>query len=212
MKSPEIPVKIPALEITGRIGEFQFPAAPIRRWNWKNSPTGKLSRTDRQARIRTRKREYGQRVLTFAEIAKIVSNPRFIDLSHRRFTRLLVVGYAGIGIDVRPNGEKKSYRLWRCKCDCGQFIITRANSLLMGKTRSCSCLRREKAAARFRALHLVERQLGKDALLGMERLSAMTCASNILSNALGLLPEVNGNEPNDARVDLPPVPSRGRRV
>jgi hypothetical protein len=131
-----------------------------------------------------RKRQYGDRPLTFAEICKVVSNPRFIDLSHRRFTRLQVVGYSGTGVDT--NGKR--YRLWRCKCDCGEFIITRATSLLMGKTRSCSCLRREKARARFRALHFVERQMGAEALAGLERLSGMDHATTILANALGSLP------------------------
>jgi len=171
----------------GKQSEVRSISAPIR---------CAKTRAGRQARILKAKRQFGDRPLTFAQIG-VVSNPRFIDLSHRRFTRLLVVGYAGIGIDVRPNGEKKSYRLWRCKCDCGQFIITRANSLLMGKTRSCSCLRREKARARFRTLHLLERQLGAEALVGLERLSGMDHATTILANALG---------------SLPPVPDRGRHV
>jgi hypothetical protein len=211
--------------------------------------SAKLNRSKRQARIRTRKRQYGDRVLTFAEIGKIVSKVRFINLVgrqfglltvesyqgtrpqghgtvrlwlcrcrcgktivtqtssllaghtkscgcsrrgkhfrnllHSRFSMLTVVGYSGVGYDSRG----KTGRLWRCKCDCGEFIITRANSLLMGKTRSCGCLRRDKASARFRTLHFLERQLGKDSMAGFERLSGMTYATTILKNALGSLPK-----------------------
>jgi hypothetical protein len=109
----------------------------------------------------------------------------FRNLLHSRFGMLTVVGYSGVGYDSRG----KTGRLWRCKCDCGEFIITRANSLLMGKTRSCSCLRRDKASARFRALHFLERQLGKESMAGFERLSGMTYATTILKNALGSLPK-----------------------
>lgn len=249
MKSPKIPVKIPALEVTGKTGEFQFPAAPIRRWNWKNSPTGRI------ARILARKRQYGQRPLTFIEIARILSNVRFIDLTGRQFglltvesyqgtrrstkgrcltyrvwrcrcscggmitTRtssllsghakscgcsrrgkrfldltsrkfglLTVVGYSGIGVD--DNGKRT--RRWRCRCDCGEFIITRAQSLLAGKSISCGHIRRDKARARFRALHFIEKKMGKDAIAGIEQLSAFTHGDAIWSTALSAAKQMNG--------------------
>lgn len=33
---------------------------------------------------------------------------------------------------------------WLCKCDCGNTVVIRANSLLMNSTKSCGCLNREK--------------------------------------------------------------------
>jgi hypothetical protein len=97
---------------------------------------------------------------------------RFVSLVGSQFGdgKVVVVGYAGVGIDANTG---KHYRRWRCKCACNKFFITRATSLLQDKTRSCGCLRIEKARARFRALHLIERQLGKQAIAGIERLAQM---------------------------------------
>ena len=61
----------------------------------------KVSRSKRQARILARKRQYGDRVLTFAELGKIVSNPGFIDLSSKIYGRWRVLGYWGVGLDGR---------------------------------------------------------------------------------------------------------------
>jgi hypothetical protein len=129
----------------------------------------------------------GDRPLTFAEIVKTLSNPDFIDLTGQRFTRLVVQGYWGVSAQGRCG--TKRMRAWTCKCDCGMTRVILANSLRRGKSRSCGCLRREKAAARFRALHFIERQMGDEALAGIERLSAMDHCEQILSNALGSLPK-----------------------
>lgn len=57
------------------------------------------------------------------------------DLTGRRFTRLEVISFSHRNINRY---------LWNCKCDCGNHITVRSCSLLMGKTKSCGCLRKEK--------------------------------------------------------------------
>ncbi len=50
---------------------------------------------------------------------------------NQRFGKLIVVGYAG---------TKKQNRMFRCKCDCGNEIITSADKLKRGHTKSCGCI------------------------------------------------------------------------
>lgn len=68
------------------------------------------------------------------------------DLTGQRFGRLVAVEHAGYG----PN----STALWRCACDCGEAWTVPANSLIHGYTRSCGCLRAERA----RTLHAYPRK------------------------------------------------------
>lgn len=49
---------------------------------------------------------------------------------------------------VSPGGVH--FAMWVCDCDCGGTITTRADGLKNGRVISCSCVLREKAAARFR--------------------------------------------------------------
>lgn len=49
---------------------------------------------------------------------------------------------------------------WQCKCDCGNIIITRADSLRSGHTKSCGCLQR-KTVANLNAKDLVGEKFGK---------------------------------------------------
>lgn len=37
--------------------------------------------------------------------------------------------------------------MWACRCDCGGEMVTQQNHLLSGKSQSCGCLQRERAAA-----------------------------------------------------------------
>ena len=66
-----------------------------------------------------------------------------VDLTGKRFGRLSVVEYLGV------NKHKK--RMWLCRCDCGGSTKTTTSALLSGKTKNCSCLRRENCAASVRA-------------------------------------------------------------
>lgn len=64
-----------------------------------------------------------------------------IDLTGQRFGRLIAVECTG-----SRWGEG---RLWRCLCDCGTEVAVTAKSLRRGHTRSCGCLARDVAGARF---------------------------------------------------------------
>ena len=56
------------------------------------------------------------------------------DLTGKRFGRLTVLEFV-------PNDKPHSY--WKCKCDCGNIVITNAQSLKSADTKSCGCWQRE---------------------------------------------------------------------
>lgn len=68
-----------------------------------------------------------------------MSAHNFRNLAGERFERVRVLSYAGRTF----HGES----LWNCVCDCGTKFITRGASLVGGATRSCGCIRIEKAKA-----------------------------------------------------------------
>lgn len=55
-----------------------------------------------------------------------------IDITGRRFGRLVVVEYIG--------GQRLK---WLCICDCGKSCLVRGNFLRSGRQQSCGCMRRE---------------------------------------------------------------------
>ena len=57
-----------------------------------------------------------------------------------RFGRLIVVG------EIEPI---KNTRQFMCKCDCGNEKVVRIPDLLLGRTRSCGCLRKEISKERM---------------------------------------------------------------
>ncbi len=59
------------------------------------------------------------------------------DLSGQKFNRLLVIEFE------RKDKFYNSY--WKCRCDCGNEIITTSSSLRSGHTKSCGCYSKEKA-------------------------------------------------------------------
>lgn len=61
--------------------------------------------------------------------------PKFIDLTGRRFGRLIVIERCG----CTPHGDVK----WKCLCDCGCDAVVIGASLKNGSTKSCGCLLRE---------------------------------------------------------------------
>lgn len=61
--------------------------------------------------------------------------PKLIDLSGRRFERLVSREHIGNGI-------------WRCICDCGKEITTASGNLRAGRQKSCGCLRDDNNRAR----------------------------------------------------------------
>jgi hypothetical protein len=62
---------------------------------------------------------------------------QIVDLTGKRFGRLVVIRFAGID-------PKKRASTWDVKCDCGkEFTINSGARLTTGKTKSCGCLQRE---------------------------------------------------------------------
>lgn len=56
---------------------------------------------------------------------------KYKDLEGQRFGRLTALEYVG------------NYK-WKCRCDCGNEIITTAGHLYEGHTQSCGCLKQER--------------------------------------------------------------------
>ena len=59
------------------------------------------------------------------------------DLTGKKFNRLTVLGF--------ERKDANSVNFWRCMCDCGNETVVRGYSLESGGTKSCGCLKREKA-------------------------------------------------------------------
>jgi len=68
--------------------------------------------------------------------------PAAIDLTGRRFGRLLVLERAGERFTA--GGSKR--KLWKCQCDCGNTTVATTQDLRKGDTRSCGCLHLETLA------------------------------------------------------------------
>lgn len=67
-----------------------------------------------------------------------------IDLSGKRFGRLLVTDRAG--------NSKHGDALWNCQCDCGGTTVARGSALKSGYNSSCGCLAHESRVASGRKL------------------------------------------------------------
>lgn len=60
---------------------------------------------------------------------------KFIDLTNRRFGRLVVIKDTGL-----KNRDRR--HIWLCKCDCGQMVEVSSHEL-GSRTNSCGCLKKE---------------------------------------------------------------------
>lgn len=60
------------------------------------------------------------------------------DLSGKVFGRLVVLNF---------NYYNRHY-FWLCKCECGDIVSVREDSLLTNNTRSCGCLQRDTASSK----------------------------------------------------------------
>lgn len=69
---------------------------------------------------------------------------RLIDLTGRRFERLLVLGRTED--HVTPGGHRRV--MWDCECDCGAQQVVDGGHLRSRKTLSCGCFSHEQTAAR----------------------------------------------------------------
>lgn len=61
------------------------------------------------------------------------------DITGKRFKRLVVIGFSHYSED-----KKRTY--WKCRCDCGNEIVTRGDSLKSGHTNSCGCYNKDIVA------------------------------------------------------------------
>lgn len=68
---------------------------------------------------------------------------RAIDLTGRRFGRLVVESFAGCRL-IGPS--QTSNRQWLCRCDCGNVAVLLACNLGGKGTLSCGCLQKEMAS------------------------------------------------------------------
>lgn len=65
------------------------------------------------------------------------------DLTGKRFGKLTVTGYSHKENKKYRSGCWEAVYYWKCKCDCGNIVIVRANNLKTGNTKSCGCYRKE---------------------------------------------------------------------
>jgi hypothetical protein len=59
---------------------------------------------------------------------------RYKDISGKKFNKLTVLEFAG-------KINNKRHVFWSCKCDCGNIVTVRGDSLRLGATKSCGCFR-----------------------------------------------------------------------
>lgn len=63
------------------------------------------------------------------------------DITGMKFGRLTVLGFVGRRCDI-GHGQNRD-AMWRCRCECGNEIITGAYNLKSGNTTSCGCYNHE---------------------------------------------------------------------
>lgn len=64
------------------------------------------------------------------------------NLTGRKFGRLKIIKIVGRNKDRRI--------VWLCICDCGKYINASSHELLSGDTKSCGCLKKERACEHMR--------------------------------------------------------------
>ena len=67
------------------------------------------------------------------KIAQAKNKETLVSLKDKKFGKLLV-------ISELPERTKDGYRLWQCKCDCGNLVAVNTNALNKGHKLSCGCL------------------------------------------------------------------------
>lgn len=61
-----------------------------------------------------------------------------LDITGLRFGRLIAIKKNGF-----HQSPSRKHILWECKCDCGNVITTKLNTLRNGNVKSCGCLHKE---------------------------------------------------------------------
>lgn len=67
------------------------------------------------------------------------------NLIGQHFGRLVVIDHA----ETQRTNSGHTYKMWRCKCDCGAYKDLSTGNLLSGNTKSCGCLKAERNAYVF---------------------------------------------------------------
>lgn len=73
------------------------------------------------------------------------TNTRFIDLTGKTFSRLVVVGFAYL---KQRSSSRSRTSYWNVKCQCGSDVVVCGLHLTHNQVKSCGCLRREVSRAR----------------------------------------------------------------
>jgi hypothetical protein len=73
------------------------------------------------------------------EILEKNLNKNTIDLTGKRFSKLLVMEFAYKKQVIYENGRQRTTYYWKCMCDCGNEVIRSGNSLRNDYTKSCGC-------------------------------------------------------------------------
>lgn len=71
------------------------------------------------------------------------------DETGKRYGRLTVIEQAPVPEHVK----EKRQAFWRCRCDCGNIVVTNGSNLRRGDTVSCGCYNRSKASRRTHGRH-----------------------------------------------------------
>lgn len=72
-------------------------------------------------------------------------SPNRLDITFQRFGRLVAVSFYDTVADKRSS---RRFSRWLCRCDCGNTVVVRLNSLRRQRTRSCGCLDADARKAR----------------------------------------------------------------
>ena len=67
------------------------------------------------------------------------------DLTGQKFGRLTVIAFH----EKRKSPCGNTKYMWKCQCDCGNYVIVDADNLKSGHVRSCKCMRKEISTRRI---------------------------------------------------------------
>jgi len=68
---------------------------------------------------------------------------RTMDLTGRVFGRLRVITFFG----YEKPGYKQRVAFWEVKCECGKIFVVHARELIVGRSKSCGCKKKEGGTA-----------------------------------------------------------------
>ena len=122
---------------------------PFRRWRCRCDCGNEV--VVRQAQLTTGKTK------SCGCLQRDMASATHIDLTGQRFGRLVVLGPVRLDQPQR-NGNRLG---WRCRCDCGNEIVSDYKSLVLtGTPRSCGCLLQETARDKIERLNTVGHYAG----------------------------------------------------